>query len=371
MHSPDRNLPREAQLRRYQDHLNRVSRSFAFAIEQLDEDLREPVALSYLICRVLDTIEDAQWGSQDDQFAAFKQFRQFLNAPPSSPAALEWVKKFPSSLSDGERRLIDDAEVVFDGFKSLAVRDQNIIRAAVLSMANGMEHFVRRSHEEGALRLRNLPDINRYCFFVAGVVGEILTQLVTARAEWQEFSPTSQPTSQLMHGVRFGLSLQKINLLKDHAIDTQQGRFFIASRAELLCSLQRDCALAMEYIETIPIGIRGYRLFCAWALFLGLASLPAINRANDQGEAGKIARFEAMQLFFKVQLIIDDRVAMRRLFDELMRNGFADVSSVAMQGEDVRMLEQKSDWDGAEEQQLLQAYVGSLGASEVLAVFRV
>ena len=43
----------------YQRHLDGVSRSFALCIPQLDQPFQERVALSYLLLRVLDTVEDA------------------------------------------------------------------------------------------------------------------------------------------------------------------------------------------------------------------------------------------------------------------------------------------------------------------------
>ena len=45
----------------YQPHLDRVSRSFAFCIARLEGEMREWVSLSYLLCRLLDTVEDAPW----------------------------------------------------------------------------------------------------------------------------------------------------------------------------------------------------------------------------------------------------------------------------------------------------------------------
>src|SRR5204862_458636 len=43
----------------YQGHLDAVSRSFALCIPQLAAPFRQHVALSYLLLRVLDTVEDA------------------------------------------------------------------------------------------------------------------------------------------------------------------------------------------------------------------------------------------------------------------------------------------------------------------------
>ena len=47
----------------YQTHLDRVSRSFAFCIKKLESPLRQWVSLAYLLCRVLDTVEDSIWES--------------------------------------------------------------------------------------------------------------------------------------------------------------------------------------------------------------------------------------------------------------------------------------------------------------------
>ena len=46
----------------YQTHLDRVSRSFAFCIKKLESPLRQWVSLAYLLCRVLDTVEDSSLG---------------------------------------------------------------------------------------------------------------------------------------------------------------------------------------------------------------------------------------------------------------------------------------------------------------------
>jgi len=52
MHQPDREL---AYCRRI---LPRVSRTFALGIELLGEPLRDITTVAYLICRILDTVED-------------------------------------------------------------------------------------------------------------------------------------------------------------------------------------------------------------------------------------------------------------------------------------------------------------------------
>ena len=75
----------------YQNHLNRVSRSFAFCIERLEGDFREWVGLSYLLCRILDTVEDAPWPSRQDREQAFARFEDFLEKGVSLEEVLNGV----------------------------------------------------------------------------------------------------------------------------------------------------------------------------------------------------------------------------------------------------------------------------------------
>ncbi|MES3038390.1 MAG: squalene/phytoene synthase family protein, partial [Bdellovibrionota bacterium] len=84
----------------YQTHLNRVSRSFALAITFLENPLQEWVSMSYLLCRILDTIEDAPW-PQDfsvDALSAYQQFKNFLETRPSAEEIREWRESFPSAI---------------------------------------------------------------------------------------------------------------------------------------------------------------------------------------------------------------------------------------------------------------------------------
>src|SRR6267378_3105507 len=67
----------------YQRHLDAVSRSFALCIPQLDQPLRDQVALSYLLLRVLDTVEDAPFADRALQQRQFTAFRQFLVKMPT------------------------------------------------------------------------------------------------------------------------------------------------------------------------------------------------------------------------------------------------------------------------------------------------
>src|SRR5690606_7054357 len=149
--------------------LDRVSRSFAYCIGRLDSPLRGWVSLTYLICRVLDTIEDARWRKKNKQLESFLRFESLIDSSENIETIQDWIAALPGDLPEGERLLVLDSNQLFSDLHGAPGSVREIIQELAGSMARGMRHFVARS-ESGALRLRNLQEVNQYCFFVAGVV---------------------------------------------------------------------------------------------------------------------------------------------------------------------------------------------------------
>lgn len=298
---------------RYQAHLDRVSRSFAFCIARLDGDLRAWVSLAYLLCRALDTVEDAVWDSESSQKRAFAAFDGFLRAVPTRDEVAGWSALFPTALPEGEKALLADSYFLFQELHALPEAPRKILQRSVRNMRRGMEYFSSAPRAPGEkVRLRSLAEVNQYCFFVAGLVGELLTELFHA-ARGETLSQAS-----LLDAHHFGLFLQKINLLKDQREDEKEGRFLIHSRAEVLASLRRDAEGAIRYLTSLPVAEKGYRLFCAWSLFLGLASLPWIQRGFSMGLLNKIPRALTERLLATVGNLIDDNQALLKLFREML-----------------------------------------------------
>ncbi|MEZ4871221.1 MAG: hypothetical protein R2827_03040 [Bdellovibrionales bacterium] len=75
------------------------------------------VASSYLICRILDTIEDSDWATRPGlQNKAFKHFDQFIFVRPDKDQVQKWSQLFPKNIPAGERQLIVDASRIFNEF---------------------------------------------------------------------------------------------------------------------------------------------------------------------------------------------------------------------------------------------------------------
>lgn len=296
----------------YQNHLNRVSRSFAFCIARLDGDLRDWVALSYLLFRILDTVEDAPWDSKEEQTKAFQRFRVFLANGCTSPEVEEWLASFPEIPAE-EKELLRETHRCLSDLHELppAVRGQIIRQMG--NMEKGMRHFLGKSLAGGRLRLTSVSEVNQYCFFVAGLVGELLTDLFAQHSpHWP------RPQGLYQDAAHFGLFLQKINLLKDQKEDEAVGRFLVPNRKELLASLAADAEGAIRYLQSLPVAEKGFRLFCAWSLFLGLLSLPWIERSQLLGIFSKLPRLLTEKMLQGVERVIDDNQALLKLFREML-----------------------------------------------------
>lgn len=295
----------------YQHHLDRVSRSFAFCIARLASPLREQVGLSYLICRILDTVEDANWAKKSHQADQFTEFDRLLTKAFSDEEFRKWRGNFPDGVSEGEKLLLDDAATILRDFQQLPELPRKAIEEPVLSMSRGMHHFAV-SKDENQLRLKNLREVNQYCFFVAGVVGEILTRLVANTIGKKQID-----ARELVDAFHFGLFLQKINILKDQRSDEEQGRYLVPSRNEVIASLKEHAGRAIVYVTGIPKTLPGFRLFCSWSLFLGLASLPFIQQNWLENDLSKISREQTQALLSEVEAIIGDDVQLKEMFEHL------------------------------------------------------
>lgn len=344
------------RLNLYQEHLNRVSRSFALSISHLDGPLRKWVSLTYLICRILDTVEDARWRRLSDQIQKFEEFDGIIEGKVAKSQLSEWDKGFPEDIPEGEKKLLQDSEVIFKDFESLPEKVKAKVYDLILSMSAGMKYFSGKK-TKGALKLSGLKEVNQYCFFVAGVVGETLVNFLQAVDSDLKLSP-----SLLVKAHHFGLFLQKINLLKDQAKDEKEGRFLIPSRTEVFSSLETNLSGAYHYCLAVPPRHKNYRVFCLWSLFLGLSTLPLLKQGLNGEELAqvelKIPREKAMALFSEIQTHADEDPWVRSHFMELTRQAGFELSLEDLTQKAHGNSEMISDW-------FKSAYKGVLSDKEL------
>ncbi|MFT3698034.1 MAG: squalene/phytoene synthase family protein [Kofleriaceae bacterium] len=284
----------------YQQRLDRVSRSFALCIPQLQAPFREQVALAYLLLRVLDTVEDAPFTDKHEQSEQFERLRGMLVARPTPDEIQLFATHFPI-LNDAERSLVDDTAALFEDAWSLDPSVRLAMFSAIDRMAEGMAAYTRRPTP---LHMVDVEDVTRYCCFVAGLVGEMLTRLWKVQHE-------GEPAPTMALAYQFGVFLQKVNILKDQQEDEAVGRFFVPDRQALLASLRIHAQGALQYIQALPPTDRGYRIFCAWSLMMGASTISSLDVRTSR-------RDETVKILQRTAEAATDNAALGRLLAELM-----------------------------------------------------
>ena len=300
----------------YQDYiLQGVSRTFALTIPQLPPGLREQVGNAYLLCRLADTIED----DPDMPFADKRDFSDRLvaviEAPEQSPAlARDLSAVLARNTPVAEQDLVAHTERVIRVTRSFSQTQRAAISRCVRIMTQGMAHYQERPPRHG---LDDLPALNDYCYYVAGVVGEMLTQLFCDYL--RNHSETAlKPEPEMMRlAVSFGQGLQMTNILKDIWDDKERNICWLPRRLfeqrglsldqlkavrtspvfaegmrELVSIAHSHLRQALEYTLAIPAREPELRRFCLWCIGLAVMSLRKIHRRPDftAGAQVKISR---------------------------------------------------------------------------------
>jgi len=315
-----------------QQHLDQVSRSFAFCIRRLPQPLGRWVGLTYLVCRILDTIEDTVWANVAQQSEMFARFDLAVTDVAACESLKNWEGQF-TIVSEGERNLLRDAHLIMSDLHELPQGIRQSVQDLVLSMSSGMRHFQKQNKKGNSLRLTSLGEVNQYCFFVAGLVGEALTRLVSSVEP--KFPST---VGNLLRAHHFGLFLQKVNILKDQAKDEEEGRLFVPSREQLEISASSNAREAIEFLCSIPENQVEFRQFCGWSLFLGLETLIVSRASFLKRLVMKVSRPQTEKLLAHIDDMIRDNQRLKEFFFEQARRLNWDFSNI-------QVIEGKSpDW---------------------------
>ena len=135
-------------------------------------------------------------------------------------------------------------------FGSVRAPARACIRRHVIRSADGMAGFIRRCDAEGNLSLLTIQDLGDYCYAVAGIVGEMLTELYLLGRP--ELDPVA---AELRAGsAQFGEGLQLVNILKDAQRDEEEGRTYLPKLARLedvFARAERDLLAASRFVECL------------------------------------------------------------------------------------------------------------------------
>jgi farnesyl-diphosphate farnesyltransferase len=314
-----------------------VSRTFALSIRMLPGSLGGAVRDAYLLCRVADTIED-------EPILPAAEKAVLLDALAScfdEPAAAAVLSQQLAGVAGDEAhvRLAAHCDLVFTDFRSLPPAAQAIVKRWVLEMIGGMRKFVL-AYPAG-IRIQTVEEYKEYCYYVAGTVGYLLTDL------WRAYVPgisAARYESLRANARAFAQALQTVNILKDVAGDagrdnsiyipeqllrahgSEQASILESDRAAqnraALDALVRlawdDLEHATAYLLTIPRRAVAIRRSCALPLLFAYATLRDLTRTPDalvRRHTVKISRREVKALMLLSTLGAASNRALRALVE--------------------------------------------------------
>ena len=291
------------------DLLPRVSRTFALTIPALRPPLRDQVAIAYLLCRIADTIEDAEGLPAGVQSELFRMFLELIEHPTKS--SLHFRKTWCGKVDVFHQALMDRAGEVLETYAGLPDPIRMAVADCLREMIGGMQGYVEISQRaENPHRLcETISDLEQYCHVVAGTVGLLLTRLFA-----EELGTSWATPSRYEQGRRFGLGLQITNVLKDVEGDRNRGVSYLPTApAPLIPLAVSHLDQAHAYVLSIPASRADMRVFCVWASHLALATLARLAR----NQPGKVSRSELAELLEESRAAITDNAALDVLHKRL------------------------------------------------------
>ena len=290
--------------------LRRVSRSFYLSLAILPRTLRRQMGLAYLFCRIADTIADTPVLPSRERLPALHAFRaQFQNESPSrgeTARLIQSVNDHAPRGSKAERQLLLRLQDCFDLYEHLSLDDQRLVSNLVVTLTQGMEMDLVSFPGDTPEQIQALPDrpsLERYTYYVAGVVGEFWTKLCDANLP--AFRNSACFGQRMDFARRFGQGLQLTNVLKDLGRDLQSGRCYLpADELEELGLQPRNlldsaalprirplivsliqCAVehldyGSRYVQLLPGRALRVRLSCMWPLLFAVQTLEEVGRST-------------------------------------------------------------------------------------------
>ena len=327
--------------------LEGVARTFALTLRPLPGTLYDATGNLYLLCRIADTIEDEPTLSPDQKGAFSDRYVELVTGEGDPTVFARELGALLPSATDSERDLVANTPRILRVTARLSDAQRAAIQRCVRIMTRGMVEFQRSATPDG---LRDAAQLDRYCYHVAGVVGETLT------AFFCDYSVeiAKRRRDLLALSASFGKGLQMINILKDIWEDHRRGACWLprdvfgaagvelrslspgrtgpgfgGALMELVAITHRHLANALRYILIIPAGETGIRRSCLWPLGLAVLTLQRIRRTPgfSSGREVKVSRRTVGAVVVVCNVFARSNVALRLLF-KLFTRGLPEAAPV-------------------------------------------
>ncbi|MCH7526348.1 MAG: squalene/phytoene synthase family protein [Planctomycetes bacterium] len=311
-----------------------VSRTFALSIPELPGPVDEWVGCAYLVCRMIDTLEDRPGASEAERQLLFDRLIAVLGPPVDVAGARAAAEFFAAGIVDDPcAKLMARGPAVLSLLASFPPEVTTVIRRCAMEMASGLRRTPLPPKSASPRCLFNtMHEVERYCHYAAGVVGVMLTRLFYLHLSRD---PESIDRRMLHMSKRFGRGLQLTNIIKDHPADLVDGRCFIPMEAaerfgyatsdlvrpslpiQVRAWVVRRAAAhldaALEYCLALPPEPIGIRLFCVQPMMMAILTLERVITHSDPtpDDRPKITRSQVESVIHTSRQVSQDDTQLR------------------------------------------------------------
>lgn len=255
--SEEKNLQKKAH-----DFLVQTSRTFVIPISQLPSGLQETVSAAYLCMRAIDEIEDHPELPAESKSKLLLEISNLLRMGYNREKLMQILLPFEDSLPDVTLCLNDWITLCPE-----TVVDK--VLDATAEMAEGMAKWVELDWQ-----IQNEADLNEYTYYVAGLVGTMLSDLW----KWHDGTETDKELA-----IAFGRGLQTVNILRNKAEDAERGVNFFPDGwvfEDMLQFTEQNLKRANLYLADIQT--TSIRHFCEIPLAFANATVTALKDGKEK-----------------------------------------------------------------------------------------
>lgn len=287
-------------------HLADVSRTYAIVIPMLPSPLDGVVGLAYLVMRAVDTIEDDPQLSEDERCALLAELKQALQqGAVVTPSTLQR----PLGVNVAEQRLMTDLDEILQRVAGLPDAQRAALVKCAATMSDGVIALTRRAAQRSKAypAIESIQELREYCYYVAGVVGEMLCALMA--------DDLRQPNLLKLRdvAVELGIGLQLVNILKDCVSDAEVGRRYLPLVDDaresasvvynnVLTEARGSLRRGVDFVMALPTAASGMRFFCGLPIAWGAMTLAGTQRES----VAKISRSAIQSTISRFQMLVGD-----------------------------------------------------------------
>src|SRR6266571_3008776 len=321
--------------------LRSVSRSFYLSIRFLPAQLRQPIALAYLLARATDTIADTTGISRLVRIETLKMLSNGIQGKASRDVVVDLIASFvPLQANESEQRLLESLPDCLAWLERMEQADHTEIRVVLEKITRGQMLDLQRFDNPQEIRaLGTADDLDEYTYLVAGCVGEFWTRLCFRHV--RNFASLSED-EMLALGKRYGMALQLINVLRDAGADLRAGRCYFPeyeltvahlTASQIFSEPERFQPIYQAWLAKAKSGlecgmqysraIRNRRVRAATVLpaLIGARTLALVNQAKTGAlqRTVKVPRSEVRRMILRLALTVASRKQIESIWNRAMQ----------------------------------------------------